>query len=98
MLLFSLFVVQGHSMEPTLLQGQTVLASSITFLFSKPKIGDTIVFKATDKVFIKRISKIDGERYFLLGDNKKDSFDSRKFGWINKRDILGKVIYKIKNP
>jgi len=85
-------------MEPFIKNGQTVLASSIPYFFSKPKIGDIVAFKKTEKVFIKRITKIDpsadGEKYFVGGDNKKDSMDSRRFGWILKKDIIGKVILK----
>ena len=31
----------------------------------------------------------------VFGDNRKDSFDSRGFGPINKKDIMGKVIFRI---
>lgn len=83
-------------MEPTISQGQTVLVSAVPYLFSKPKIGDIVAFKKNEKVFIKRINKIDpsadGEKYFVSGDNKNDSFDSRRFGWITKENILGKVV------
>ena len=98
MLLFSRFTISGHSMEPNISQGQTVLVSSIPYFFSKPKVGDIVSFKKTGKVFIKRISGTDpsddGEKYFVGGDNKKDSMDSRRFGWILKKDIIGKVILK----
>lgn len=80
-------------MESTLLQGQSVLVSSIPFLFSKPKIGDIVAIRKSDKVFIKRITKIHGDKYFVSGDNKKDSLDSREFGFVEKKDILGKVVY-----
>lgn len=33
--------------------------------------------------------------YFLMGDNRKESVDSRFFGPIKKSDIIGKVILKI---
>jgi nickel-type superoxide dismutase maturation protease len=98
MLLLSRFKISGHSMEPFIKNGQTVLVSSIPYLFSKPKISDIIAFKKTGKVFIKRIAKVKENKYFLKGDNEKDSLDSREFGWIEKGDILGKFIYKIKNP
>ncbi len=98
MLLLSRFIIQGHSMEPNILQGQTILVSSIPYLFFKPKIGDIVVIK-NNKYLVKRIARIDpsadGERYFVSGDNKKDSMDSRKLGWISREDIVGKVIYTI---
>lgn len=33
--------------------------------------------------------------YFVLGDNRDDSLDSRNFGFINKDDIIGRVIIKL---
>ena len=48
-----------------------------------------------NKYLVKRITKVDGEKYFVSGDNKNDSLDSREFGWISKGDILGKVILKL---
>jgi len=97
MFFLSRFTISGHSMEPTLSQGQTVLASFIPFLFSKPKVDDIVAFRKGEKMFIKRISKINGEKYFVSGDNKEDSMDSRRFGWILKKDIVGKVVYKIRS-
>lgn len=95
--LFSLFKVFGHSMEPTLLNGSKVLVSSLPFLIRDPEINDIIAFvdKTSGKIFIKRIIKRKGQRYFLTGDNKHDSLDSQKLGWITKKDIIGKIIFKI---
>ena len=84
-------------MEPFLLNSQTVLASSIPFIFSKPKVGDVVVFKVGDRIYIKRVKEIKNQKFFLVGDNNRDSFDSKKIGWINKEDIIGKVILKISN-
>ena len=67
----------------------------IVWKHSKPKIGDATVFKKNNKFYIKRVKKIENGKYFVLGDNEKESIDSRKFGWIDKKDIIGKVIYKI---
>lgn len=94
MLLLSRFIISGHSMEPTIKNGESILVSSIPFLFSKPKIGDIVAFLEKDsrKVFIKRIIKMNKNKYFLTGDNKKDSKDSRVFGWIGRREIVGKVV------
>ena len=85
-------------MEPAILDGQSVLASNIPYIISKPKIGDVIAFNKKGKIFIKRIVKInlsaDGDKYFVAGDNKKDSLDSKKFGWIDRKQIVGKVIWR----
>ncbi|MEK7516936.1 MAG: S26 family signal peptidase [Patescibacteria group bacterium] len=93
MFFFSRFVIHGHSMEPTIKNGQTVLVSSIPYLFSKPKIGDIVAFGKEGRVFIKRIARIENGKYFMRGDNSRDSIDSRQIGWIGKKEIVGRVIY-----
>lgn len=95
MILLGFFKVTGHSMEPSISQHDKVLVSNVCFIIIKPKIGNIIAFKKNNKIFIKRIIKIKGEKYFVKGDNLRDSLDSDKFGWILKKDILGKVISKI---
>lgn len=93
MVIFLMRVV-GKSMEPTLNDGQYVLASSIPFLWSPPKIGDVVVARhnGVSKDLIKRIGRIKDKRYYLLGDNRKMSTDSRRFGWVDEKRIIGKVI------
>lgn len=94
-MLLTRLITVGHSMEPNILQGQTVLVSSIPFLFSRPKSGDIVAFKKEEKIFIKRIARVEGPKYFITGDNKNDSLDSRGLGWVQRQDILGKVIITI---
>lgn len=38
---------------------------------------------------------IPGDKYFVVGDNRTDSTDSRIIGLIDKKDILGKVNFRI---
>jgi len=45
-----------------------------------------------DKLIIKRIDHFSKQGYFLLGDNKNKSTDSRHFGVIKKQDIVGKIL------
>lgn len=93
-MLLSKIKVIGWSMEPTIKNNQIILASSIPFFFRKPKVGEVVVLKK-NKFIIKRIKKIDKDRFFVEGDNEKESTDSRNFGWISKSKIVGKVILKI---
>jgi signal peptidase I len=96
MLLLARFKIFGHSMEPQIKTGETVLTSNIPYWFKSPKINDIVAFKDNaGRVLIKRISKVQSGKYFVEGDNKKDSLDSRKFGYIFKNQIIGEVIYKL---
>lgn len=79
-------------MQPTIKDGTAVLINRLAYLLKKPKIGDIVVLKR-QKYIIKRIAAIKKEQVFVIGDNKKESNDSRHFGWIGKDNILGKVIY-----
>ncbi len=38
---------------------------------------------------------IPGDKYFVVGDNRNDSTDSRVLGLIDKNDILGSVSFRI---
>ncbi len=38
---------------------------------------------------------IPGDKYFVVGDNRTDSTDSRVIGLIDKKDILGKASFRI---
>lgn len=96
MLFLSKFKATGHSMEPLIKNGEKIIVSSIPYLFESPKINDIVVVRLKDDlILIKRIIKIVNGKYFLLGDNKKDSMDSRSFGNLSRKQILGKMIYKL---
>lgn len=82
----SKYKVSGNSMLPTLKPGQEVL----TFNWGKASEGDIVVVKGKK---IKRVQRITGNKVYLVGDNKKESTDSRHFGPIDQSQILGKVIY-----
>lgn len=89
---FSVIVV-GESMMPTLKPMQKILIQRSWF-FCIFKENDMIVLKdpRSNKFLIKRIKKIKANTYWIEGDNKKASTDSRAFGFVEKQSILGKVI------
>jgi len=81
-------------MLPTLHSGDKVLVNRLVYLFFSAKVGETVALKdpRDGKILIKRIIKINSGKYFVEGDNKFHSTDSRKFGMLEKKDIIGKVI------
>ena len=92
---FQNFIVRGESMRPTLLPGQKVLVNKLSYFFFSPKTGDIVVVKNPEdgRLMIKRVEKIANGTYSVVGDNPKRSTDSRVFGPVTKRAIIGKVIY-----
>ena len=87
---FSHFVVHGNSMIPTLKPGQHVF---IVNWFFQIKVGDLVVARIEKRDVIKRVSKLKAGQVFLVGDNKSESTDSRKFGWVSASQLVGKVFY-----
>ena len=81
-------------MAPKIKDQDSVLSSGVYYWFSSPKINDIVVVSFNKSILIKRITGIKNGKYFLSGDNKNDSLDSRKFGLVLRNQILGKVFYK----
>ncbi|MCL5438662.1 MAG: S26 family signal peptidase [Patescibacteria group bacterium] len=85
-------------MIPLIKNGQTVLISKFSYIFKNPKIGDVVVLRNPEKklkdkkYIIKKINKIYGGKYFVVGMNLKESTDSRSFGLVAKKEIIGKVL------
>jgi len=85
--------VRGRSMLPSLPPGTLVFAGKPRHV----KVGDIVVARSpAAREIIKRVQKLEGERYYLVGDNRLESTDSREFGAVNKSAILGVVSMKIK--
>lgn len=130
--LFQFFVIPSGSMEPTLTEGDMIVANKIIYRFSEPKRGDIIVFKYPlnpDRDFVKRLIGLPGEKvqiknstlyindkvvaqpylpkglvypdygpvtvqkdkYFMMGDNRNNSLDSRVWGEMPEENIIGKA-------
>lgn len=79
-------------MLPTLKEGQEVLTFNWWKLLGL-KVGDLVVVRVNGQEMVKRIHLYHGRSIIVLGDNEKDSLDSRKLGPIKKEQIVGKVIW-----
>ncbi len=81
-------------MEPSLPQGGVLLLNRLVYWFREPKPGEIVIFKHQNKYLCKRIlsQNKNNQTYMAVGDNADDSFDSRNFGSISRKQILGRVI------
>jgi nickel-type superoxide dismutase maturation protease len=91
---FKRYRVAGLSMDPTFVDGQTVLVNSKAYEETKPLVGQIVLARlpSTSNPCIKRVEAIVGDRFDLRGDNPSQSTDSRTAGLIPGEDILGQVI------
>lgn len=84
--------VVGRSMAPKLRAGKIVLA---TPLRRRLKPGQVVILEHHGREKIKRIERIDGNKgaLFVIGDNLRESSDSRHFGWIAQKAVRGRVFW-----
>lgn len=88
-------------MEPIFKEGEHVLVYNWSYIFDSPRIGDVVAFKnplKVQEILLKRVGKnLPDNKFFLVGANKNDSFDSKSFGNVDKKFILGKVLLKYRS-
>lgn len=93
-----IFAIEGDSMQPTLKKGDCVFINPK----AEPKAGDIVLFRHPYKKSVKAIKRLaqiteDG-KYLVVGDNKFESSDSRTFGAIAAKDILGVAVCRFPPP
>lgn len=81
--------VRGKGMAPKLRPGQHVVA---TRLFRRLRPGNVVVIERGNKQTIKRIERVEANRLFVIGDNLDASVDSRQFGWLDRGEVVAKVL------
>ena len=89
------FRVEGLSMLPLLQPGDEVLVNHQAYRRSQPSVEDVVVVQFPEQPnlrLIKRVISTDRSgACFVQGDNPSHSTDSRAFGWVEPRLILGCV-------
>ncbi len=65
--LFEVFVVEGRSMYPTLLETERLMVNKVVYHFDQPRVGDIVVFEfEPGRDFIKRVIGLEGDRVEIL--------------------------------
>lgn len=83
-------------MLPTLRDGQIVIIEKISYRLRSPLPGEIVVANAPIGIeVVKRvIRQTEDGKYWLEGDNKDASTDSREFGAVSRSAIQGRVLGK----
>ena len=87
-----IYKVAERSMEPAIKEGSYLV---VNCWYRKVAAKEIVVLRANGMVMVKRIDRIEGSRIFVVGDNRESSMDSRKLGWMDRKDIVGKLIVVI---
>jgi signal peptidase I len=103
--LFDLMIAEGHSMEPAIKNGALLVINRLHYglrfpgrqgfliRWSNPKPGEVVIFYTpSGEIAVKRCETAAGNNFFVLGDNRLQSFDSRSYGPVRADDIIGKVL------
>ena len=93
MLSFTTVRVVGRSMEPAVRNGQWwVVRKSAQF-----RQGDVVLLQhpeRSDLNVVKRLGHREGNGWWVLGDNPRESDDSRQFGVVPDNLIIGRLIFR----
>jgi len=92
------FIIQGQSMFPTLHNGDWILVEDGYYETNPPVCGELVLMAHPEQsglVMVKRVSTIDNDRVFVLGDNQSHSTDSRHFGWVHREKLTARVWSRI---
>lgn len=83
--------VAGVSMLPELAPGDRLVVLRWPHL----AVGDIVAFADPEdsaRVLVKRVSRLHALSIEVAGDNEGASRDSRQFGPVSRRDVLGRVV------
>lgn len=98
---YALYFIPSESMQPALQPADLILVNTRRGDVRRLSTGRIVVFQPPNEspmIYVKRIAAkpahlaaTEPDRYFMLGDNSAHSADSRVFGLVDQRAILGEV-------
>ncbi|MDR0721759.1 MAG: signal peptidase I [Treponema sp.] len=104
--LFDFMITEGQSMVPAIKPGSILVVNKLAYglrlpwsedyllWWAMPEPGDVVVFYTPfGEIAVKRCTGLtENQTFMALGDNSLQSYDSRAYGPIPLRNILGKVL------
>ncbi len=96
------YIVEGDSMEPAYSAGERVVVNRLAYLLRPPVAGDVVVVRDPEdrgRLLLKRVSADPAAATargacYVLGDNAAASRDSRAFGPVPRRAVIGKAWFR----
>jgi len=102
---FRVSFISGNSMLPTLKNNSMIIVDQYLYKLFTIKKEDILIFRVENEEVIKRIHGLPGEtietkerqltlkkdEIYVLGDNPKESIDSRMYGPLKINNIVGKI-------
>jgi nickel-type superoxide dismutase maturation protease len=90
--------VRGHSMEPTLFDGDWLLVDPDSFMRRAPRVGQLVVARdprERGRVVVKRVATIDGTGGLTLaGDHPAHTDDGESIGTVEGSAVLGRPWFR----
>ena len=87
-------VIVGPSMEPTLVGGDRLV---VVKGLGGPRTGDIVAVadpRGGGRLLVKRVVSVEGDEVEVEGDNPRSSTDSRSFGPVRRRTLVGRAVYR----
>ena len=99
-------IADGYSMSPAIKPGAILVVCRVFYgirlpgartyfvRWRVPSVGDVVVFYTpVGEIAVKRFAEtLPGGKFFALGDNAAQSYDSRNYGPVPKDNIIGRVL------
>ncbi|HEX4541218.1 MAG TPA: nickel-type superoxide dismutase maturation protease [Acidimicrobiales bacterium] len=85
--------VTGPSMRPALEPGDRLLV----LVWRRIRAGDMVALadpREPTRTLVKRVGRVDDATLTVLGDDPAASTDSRSFGPVSRRTVLGRAVYR----
>lgn len=78
-------------MRPAIESGDRLLVLAL-----RARVGDVVALgdPRDGRTIVKRVARIDGDQLTVLGDNPASSTDSRTFGPVPRRSVVGRAVYR----
>lgn len=102
--IYPIIQICGNSMYPTMYDGEFYVGRRV-FRKNKCELGEIYVFRPpysnrNERFVVKRLHQIEVDKvtgkkkYYFLGDNSAESYDSRYYGFVDSSNVIAHVEQK----